>query len=251
MRPILVCLGIGLLLAGCATQVGVPLGGGVARILVASPPALPAAGATAVYRVINAYNGEAQGEIQYRVDQVGAGQVVVAVTTNSAYAGLPHTEVYTAEGSWLRHPVVNHDHPTDYDFAPPYPAYPFPLDFGKSWSLRVNATNPATGRVNSVRVDGQVAGGERVNTPAGTFDTIKIVRTVYAGDFEIFLKETIISEIDWYAPALGRAVRTERKSGWFDAGRASEGGGIFGGNDGWVRGDWSVYELVSYTPAVK
>lgn len=243
----LACLGIGLLLAGCATQVGVPIGGAVASVLVALRPALPAAGDTAVYRVINAYSGEVQGEIRYHVDRVDAGQVVVAVTTNSAYAGLPHTEVYTAEGNWLRHPVVNHDWPTDYDFAPPYPAYPFPLDFGKSWSLRVNATNPATGRVNSVRVDGQVAGGERVTTPAGTFDTIKILRTVYAGDYETFVKETIITEIDWYAPALGRAVRTDRNSRWIDAGRAS-GRGLFGSES---RGDWTVYELVSYTPTAK
>lgn len=251
MRRILACLGIALLLAGCATPAGVPVGAAVASVLVATPPPLPAVGDTAVYRVINAYNGEVQGEIKYRVDQVGAGHVVVDVNTSSAYAGLPHTEVYTAEGNRLRHPVINHDRPTDYDFAPPFPAYPFPLDFGKSWSQRVNATNPATGRVNSVRIDGRVLGGERIVTPSGAFDTIKIMRTVYAGDFETFLKETIITEIDWYVPALGRAVRSERNSTWFDASRASGRRGIFGGSDGWFRGDWSVYELVSYTRAAK
>ena len=196
MRRILACLGMALLSAGCATPVGVPLGAGVARVLIASPPVLPSVGATAIYRVINAYSGEAQGEIHYRVDQVGAGRVVVAVTTNSAHAGLPHTEVYTAEGNWLRHAVVNHDFPTHYEFAPPYPAYAFPLDFGKSWSLGVNATNPATGRAKRMRIDGEVAGGERVSTPAGTFDTIKIVRTVYAGDAETFLTQTVINETD-------------------------------------------------------
>jgi hypothetical protein len=222
MRGISAVLGMALLSAGCATPVGVPLGAGVAGILIASPPVLPSVGATAVYRFINGFSGEAQGEFHSRVDQVGAGRVVVAVTANSAYAGLPHTEVYTAEGNWLRHPVVNHDYPVNYEFAPPYPAYVFPLDFGKSWSLRVNATNPATGRARGMRVDGEVAGGERVSTPAGTFDTIRIVRTVYAGDAETFLTQTIITEIDWYAPALGRAVRVERRSRWADAGRASK-----------------------------
>lgn len=249
MRRIWACLGIALLFAGCATPVGVPLADGVASMLVASPPVLPGVGATAVYRVINAYNGETQGEIRYRVDHVDAGQVVVAVTGNSLHAGPPHTEVYTAEGNWLRHPVLNHDYPIDYLFAPPYPAYPFPLDFGKTWSVRVNATNPATGRARNMRVDGEVAGGERISTPAGTFDTIKIVRTVYAGDAETFLTQTIITETDWYAPALGRAVRTERKSRWGDSGRASRAVGALGSD--WVRGDWSVYELVGYTPAIK
>jgi hypothetical protein len=244
MRRILAFLGLALFLAGCATPVGVPLAEGVASKMLASSPVLPAVGATAVYRVTDAYSGEAQGEIHYRVDQAGAGLVVVAVTASSARAGLPHTEVYTAEGNWLRHPVLNHDYPIDYQFAPPYPAYPFPLDFGKSWSLRVNATNPATGRARSMLVYGEVAGGERVSTPAGTFDTIRIERTVYAGDAETFLSQTVITETDWYAPALGRAVRIERKSRWADAGRLARGGA-------WVRGDWSVYELVGYTPAIK
>ena len=246
MRRITACLGMALLLAACTTPVGVPLAGGVASSLVASPPVQPSVGATAVYRVINAYSGQAQGEIRYRVDQADAARVVVAVTTNSPYAGfLPHSEIYTAEGNWLRHPVVNHDYPTDYVFAPPYPAYPFPLDFGKSWSARVNATNTATGRAKNMLVYGKVAGGERVSTPAGTFDTIKIVRTVYAGDAEIFLSQTVITETDWYAPALGRTVRVERRSHWHDAGRSARRG------DEPVRGDWSVHELVSYTPAIK
>jgi hypothetical protein len=246
MRRISAYLGAALLLAGCATAVGVPLADGVASALVASPPVLPALGATAAYRVINGYSGEAQGEIRYRVEQAGGGLVMVAVTADSAYAGFPHTEAYTPEGNWLRHPVVNHDYPVDYQFEPPYPAYAFPLEFGKSWSMRVNATNPATGRARVMRVDGQVLGGERVSTPAGTFDTIKIVRTVYAGDAETFLSQTVVTEIDWYAPTLGRAVRIERRSRWSDVGRTTRG---MGGD--WVRGDWSVYELVAYAPAIK
>jgi len=252
MRRILACMSMAGLLAACATPAGAPLDVSAASALAASAPAVPAPGDTAVYRVINAYNGETQGEIRYRVDKVDAGRVVVDVNTSSAYAGAPHVAVYTAEGNWLRHPVVSHDHPTQYDFSPPFPAYPFPLDIGKTWFMRVKATNPVTGRVNSVRVDGRVAGAERVITPGGTFDTLKIVRSVYAGDDDAFRKETVITEIDWYAPALGRAVRTERQSGWFDAGRASDGGGVFFNlNDGWVRGDWSVHELLKYAPAAK
>jgi hypothetical protein len=67
---------------------------------------------------------------------------------------------------------------------------------------------------------------------------------VYAGDAETFLSQTVISETDWYAPALGRSVRIETKSRWADTGRTTKG---LGGN--WVRGDWNVYELVRYSPA--
>jgi hypothetical protein len=154
--------------------------------------------------------------------------------------------VYTPDGNWLRHPVSNHDRDIEYDFQTPYPAYPFPLDFGKTWSVRVNATNPATRRVASVRVDGRVIGGERITTPAGAFDTIKISRRVYAGDWDGFLRETNIEEVEWYAPAIGRSVRMERNSGWIDTSRSPGGGGLFPRNDQWMRGDWTVQELVSY-----
>ena len=246
-RRIFVCMFIGLLFAGCATDSGRPVGSPVQSVVVGSQPAPPTAGDTAVYRVINAYNGEARGEVRYRVDKVDGNQVVVSVTTSTPSAGSPRTEVYTTDGNWLRHPVNNHDRPIDYDFAPPYPAYPFPLDAGKSWSMRINATNPATGKRNSVRVDGEVLGSERISTPAGSFDTIKIRRRVHAGDWDGFLAETNITEVDWYAPELGRAVRMERNSGWLDRSRSPGGGGLLGRNDQVMHGDWSVYELVSHT----
>jgi hypothetical protein len=240
---VLTALVLALLSGGCAAPIGNPVDGLRTRALIETRPVMPAAGDTAVYRVINAYNGEVRGEIRYRVDKVESASVVVSVSASSPYMGVPPTEVYTMEGNWLRHPVVNHDRPTDYDFAPPYPAYPFPLDIGKSWSMRVNATNPMTGQRRSVRVDGQVLGAERISTPAGTFDTIKIRRLVYAGDWEGPLRETQILHIDWYAPALGRSVRAESSSQWLDVSRCSRSGCAL------FRGDWEVLELVSHSAA--
>jgi len=135
----------------------------------------------------------------------------------------------------VRHPLVNHLELVDYEFAPAYPAYVFPLAPGKSWSTRVNATNPVKGS-RSVRVDGIVVGAVRFRVPAGEFDTIKIRRDVYAGD----APETHITKFEWYAPALGRAVRTESSSQWRDP-----------NCDMWFcamqRGDWDIYELASFS----
>ena len=236
---------LALVLAACATYVREPVSAPVSSMPRGVPTLLPAPGDIAVYRVINAYNGEPRGEIHYRVEKVDAGRVFVSVTPTSPSDGLPRTEMYTPDGNWLRHPVVNHDVPVDYEFTPPYPAYPFPLEVGKSWSTRVGATNAAMGRRNSVRVDGRVVGVERVTTPAGSFDTFKIRRQVYGGDWDGFLAETNIREVDWYAPALGRTVRTERSSTWIDRSRTT-GGGLFGQGFMEMRGDWSVYELVSF-----
>jgi hypothetical protein len=204
--------------------------------------AQPAAGETYVYRVVNGYNNVALGKIEYRVARVDADRVALSVTTDVPALGMARTEIYDRDGNWLRHALTNQDHPVEYEFAQPYAAYALPLDTGKSWSVRVNATNPATGRRNSVRIDGEVLGAERITVPAGAFDTIKIKRRVYAGDWGAFTFETNIYETEWYAPALGRAVRSETSSEYLDTSRGI-GGGSFSGPI--QKGDWNVFELVS------
>ncbi len=208
---------------------------------IGAAAAAPAAGDSWAYRVINRYNGEVRGNVQYRVDKIDADRIAIAVTSDTVTLGLPRIEVQSADGKWLKHALINHDQPVDYEFAQPYPAYDFPLAAGKSWSSRVNAVNAATGRRASVRVDGEVIGSERVTVPAGAFDTFKIKRRIYAGDFEGQRSETNITETEWYAPALGRAVRLERSSGYMDQARCSDEMSACTQ----VRGDWNVFELVN------
>jgi hypothetical protein len=219
-----------------------------AFIVAAAAPAVavaaPAvAGDTFVYRVTNGYNSEfMRGQIQYRVDKIDADRVTTSVSPDVPALGLPRTDIYTKEGNWLRHTLTNHDQPVEYEFSPAYPAYVFPLETGKSWSQRVTATNPATGKRNSVRVDAEVVGSERISTPAGAFDTIKVSRRVYAGDWDGFLRETNIVETEWYAPALGRTVRSDSKSAWTDVSRCTR-------RDCTFRGDWNIVELVEIRSA--
>lgn len=212
---------------------------------IAAEAAAPAAGDSWAYRVINGYNNEVRGKIQYRIDKVDADRVAVAYSNDGVQLGRPRTDVYTSDGNWLRHPLINHDQPVVYDFAQPYPAYMFPLDTGKSWSLRVNAVNAETGRRASVRVDGEVLGTERITVPAGAFDTIKVRRRIYAGDWDGVRQETHITETEWYAPALGRAVRTDSNSTYMDYNRCSDEMSACTP----VRGDWHIFELVEASAA--
>ena len=213
----------------------------LAVLSAAAGAAAPVAGEIYVYRASNGYNNIVLGKIQYRVDKVDADRVAVSATTDVPALGGARSEIYDKEGNWLRHALTNRDQPVDYEFAPPYVAYGLPLDAGKSWSVRVNAINPATGQRASVRIDGDVVGAERITVPAGSFDTVKIKRRVYAGDWGTFTLETNIYETEWYAPALGRAVRSESKSEYIDSSRSR--GGSFGG--ALIYGDWNVFELVS------
>ncbi len=189
------------------------------------------------YRISNGYNSEVRGKISYHVAKSEADRVEVAVTTDTPSAGSARTEIYTRNGNWLRHPLASHDQLREYEFTKPLPVYVPPADADGSWSVRINAIEPATGRRDSVRVDGKVLGNERVTVPAGTFDTIKIKRWTYVGDWDGFLRETRIEETDWYAPALGRPVKTDSKSSWQDTSRCTRGGCP------WFRGDWNIIEL--------
>jgi hypothetical protein len=199
----------------------------------------PVSGESYVYRLVNGYNNEVRGQLRYLVEKVDPGSFTVSVTPDSSGAGVERVESYTKEGNWLRHQLASHGQNVDYVFASAYPAYAFPLEPGKSWSVRVDAMVPGVTRARSVRVDGSVLGRERIRVPAGEFDTIKIRRVVYPGDAYFSLNETKIVEFDWYAPALGRTVRTESKSEYIDTSRCGRGGGpcLF-------RGDWDVFELV-------
>jgi hypothetical protein len=224
------------------TRLGVPLAAACAFALVvgwgeAALAAGPAAGDAYVYRLVNGYNKEIRGQLHYQVSKVEGGNATVLVTPDTAEGGVQRTDLYTGEGNWLRHPLDSHGQLVQYEFATAYPAYVFPLEPGKTWSVRVKASVAGTARPRSVRVDGKVLGNERISVPAGEFDTVKIRRIVYPGDTDYFLTETQITELDWYAPALGRAVRTERRSQWLDLASCFEQGSCVD------YGDWHIFEL--------
>jgi hypothetical protein len=208
-----------------------------------APAAPPAAGDAYVYQLVNGYSKEVRGQLTYSVDKTDSSGITVSVTPDRPSAGAARTETYTTEGNWLAQPVESHGWKVDYVFSTAYPAYVFPLDAGKSWSTRVSATVPGEGRPRSVRVDGKVLGTERIRVPAGEFDAIKVRRLVYPGDPNYLQTETQIVEIDWYAPALGRPVRTERRSRWEEPSRCGLSGPCV------FNGDWEVYELVAVRAA--
>ena len=219
----------------------VSLAAGLVALVVvttAFAAALPVVGDAYVYRLVNGFSKEPRGQLRYQVARVEPDRITISVTPDNPEAGAQRTDVYTQEGNWLRHSLESHGEKVEYEFATAYPAYVFPLEPGKSWSVRVKATVPDVRRARSVRVDGRVIGNERIRVPAGEFDTVKIRRFVYLGDTDFMLGETRIVELEWYAPALGRAVRTERTSTYLDFVRCGEDGLCD------ARGDWDVFELV-------
>lgn len=217
--------------AGCASPLPqTPPAGLPARV----DPPLVRAGEEWAYSYRDGYTGMPKGTVGYRIVAVKDDAVVVEVS----HDGRRSTEVYTRAWGWRERPMTNLQ---SFRFEPAYPALPFPLEAGKTWRSYVSATDPATGRVNRVRIDGAVLGWERVRVPAGEFDALKIQRLVYAGNHDGFRGEERIAELDWYAPALGRVVRHESSSGHLDRSRGCD--DVFS-DCNWIRGDWNVLELV-------
>src|SRR4030088_2669707 len=124
-----------LMVSGCAA---VMAGAGGPAIAATEP----VSGESYVYRLVNGYNNEVRGQLRYLVEKVDPGTVTVSVTPDSSGAGVERVETYTKEGNWLRPPLPSHGQNVDYLFSAAYPAYAFPLDPGKSWSVRVDATVP-------------------------------------------------------------------------------------------------------------
>ncbi len=232
MKPIPI-LCVWLLAAGCAAPLPqTPPAGFAAR--VAAPEIR--VGDDWKYSLHDGYTQLPRGTLEYRVSAVQGDTVTVELR----HEGRESTERYTRDWNWRERPMTNLQ---NFRYQPAYAALPFPLEAGKSWQAFVQATDPATGRVNKVRIDGTVLGWERVKVPAGEFDALKVRRLVYAGNHDHFLSEEKIAEFDWYSPKLGRIVRHVSSSGHYDW---RIGCGDNGGCDQWVANDWNVFELVSH-----
>jgi hypothetical protein len=218
-----------LLAAGCATTLSPTPPAGVTPRVTA--PQLRA-GDDWKYSLHDGYTKLPRGTLEYHVLSVQAD----TVTVRMRHEDRESTERYTKEGSWLERPMTNLQ---NFRYDPPYPALPFPLEAGKTWQAYVKATDPATGRVNRVRIDGKVLGWERVKVPAGEFDALVVQRVVYAGNADAFLSEEYITEVDWYSATAGAIVKHSSRSGHRDYRL-----GCDRVCTQWVDGGWNVVELV-------
>lgn len=83
----------------------------------------------------------------------------------------------------------------------------FPLAVGKSWSTSYIYKFGAW--VAHCDRTSRVVGVERIQTPAGSFDTFKIEQTVSWSGNDQYGGHGTTHEIDWYAPVVGRIARMD------------------------------------------
>jgi hypothetical protein len=96
-------------------------------------------------------------------------------------------------------------------FDPPLVRYRYPMRGGDRWSERIRDPAAPPGPYGPIERYTTVGGYERIVTPAGAFDAIRL-RVLSRLDDETFWRTpTECNDLVWYAPALGIAVREERE----------------------------------------
>jgi hypothetical protein len=96
------------------------------------------------------------------------------------------------------------------EYKPFYPVLQFPLEPGKQWSGTVQWYG-GSGTLRH-QLTAQVAGWERVTVPAGSFDALRITvrgNISETGSINYYSQSGSISNVTWYAPAIGQIVKKE------------------------------------------
>jgi hypothetical protein len=114
-------------------------------------------------------------------------------------------------------------------FDPPIMGLKFPLVVGDAWKSSFVGES-ATGKAKT-DLNFKVVAREKVKTPGGEFDAFKIESEGWINGIT-WTGSIRMAEVRWYAPAIGRVVRSEYKD--------------FRGGRPWTD---NVTELKSFTPA--
>lgn len=204
---------------------------------VAAAPA-PTVGARWTYRGREGFRSPVIWEETHEVTAVGADGLSVRVTLKGSSLDLERREVWAAPGLVRTGALMDIE---TRRFATPLIRYRFPLAPGETWSQWVDNYNETSSRSGQINRYVRVGGWEKVATPAGVFDAIRLRVLMRLDDEEFWRYPTTCNYLIWYAPAVGAPVREEKEAEYLERGDARDGQGV-------IRAQHTLLELVSYTP---
>ena len=223
-------------LAGCASGGGAELSRAAQDVVAPAPQYR--VGDRWVYRVDQAFRNAPDYDETHEVTGVGADGVTVRVTAQIGNTAVDRVERWPAPGLVAQGALLDIE---TRRFANPLERWRYPLRTGESWNQwveQVNETGGTRGRINRYV---RVAGSDRVATPAGTFDALRMIVIMRLDDEDAFRYATQCSNIVWYAPAVRATVREERHAEYREKGSGRESFANFP-----VQNEVAV--LVSFTP---
>jgi len=227
-------LSLALALAGCAAGEFAGVSGG-------PPAAAPAVhlGDTWTYRGREGFRQPVEWTEIHEVTAVGPDGITVRVTyQDSTVVSGSRTEVLAAPGAVRTGALMDIE---TRRFDTPLARYQFPLVPGASWNQFVGNYNETAKRQGEINRYVRVGGWEKIATPAGTFDAIRLRVLMRLDDDDFWREPTTTNYIVWYAPAVGASVREERDAEYLEKGNRMDTAA--------VRAQHTLLELVSFRPA--
>lgn len=146
-------------------------------------------------------SGQAAYQTLREVTAMDGDRVTVAVTP--AKGGATRRTYYDHAWNFLGSGATPQE---GVSFTPALRYFDFPLVVGKQWNARSMEINHKTGRQREFKVTGVVEGWERVEVPAGSFESLKIVLKTEIVDGD---QRSFSTDVSWYAPSVRRTVKSE------------------------------------------
>jgi len=161
------------------------------------------------YRVVEGYRQKTTWTETHEVKTVVPGNVTITVTAEAPQGRRSREEVWSAPGVVRSGAIAGFD---TKHFEPALIRYRFPMTSRATWSQRLRDVDKPAGPYGGISFKASVVGHETVSTPAGKFDTLKI-RYVYQLDDESLSNYATQCEyVVWYSPAVGSAVKEQRRA---------------------------------------
>ena len=221
-----------LLFVGCTT----PDQRGDASGAVAAAPT-PTVGARWTYRGREGFRSPLIWEETHEVTAASAAGITVRVTAKGGWLDIQRQETFVAPGMVQTGALMDIE---TRRFAMPLERYRFPLAPGETWNQWVDNYNETTKREGRINRYVRVGGWEKVSTPAGEFDAIRMRVLMRLDDDEFWRYPTTCNYVLYYAPAVGAMVRAEKSAEYWEKGDRRDGVGA-------IQSQRATLELVSFT----
>jgi hypothetical protein len=161
-----------------------------------------------VYRVQDGFSRmRITWEETHQITMISPQGITVQVTGKGPSIDDQRTETWSAPGIVLTGAVFDNE---TRHFEPPLVRYQFPIVSGEKWSQRMRDANRDTRPYGGVDRYVRVGGYERIDTPAGAFDAIRLQVFMRLDDETFWRHPTECTYLLWYAPAIGMTVREEK-----------------------------------------
>jgi len=220
------------LVAAC---VGMPFGG------ADGPPAETPGyhvGDRWIYQAKDGFRAPVVWEEVHEVTAIGSDGIQVRVTQTGPTVATTRVEQLTAPGILRVGSLFDAE---TRHFAKPLQRYEFPLTPGRSWSQFVVNFNEDTQKEGEINRYVRVGGWDKVATPAGTYDAIRMTVIMRLDDEEFWRRATDCAYIVWYAPAVRGIVREVKEAQYLEKGDAMDGMSA-------IRSQHAELELIRFVP---